>query len=94
MIIIKTKYLLEECVRSGKPDSTTTAVMTADDEYDKDNDDDDDDDDGGMRRLAAVQQEQRPKIDGYSDKYLATARREGEKCCGGDDADYAAVLVY
>ena len=34
MIIIKTKYLLEECVRSGKPDSTMTAVMTADDEYD------------------------------------------------------------
>jgi len=34
------------------------------------------------------------KMDGYSDKYLTTARREGEKCCGGDDADYAAVLVY
>mgnify|MGYP000521729286 CR=1 FL=1 len=44
MIIIK-KYLLEECVRSGKPDSTTTAVMTANDEYDKDDDDGDDDED-------------------------------------------------
>ena len=44
MIIIKTKYLLEECVRSGKPDSTTTAVMTANDEYDKDDDDGNDDD--------------------------------------------------
>ena len=65
-----------------------------DEDDDADDDDDDDDDDGGMRRLAAVQQEQRPKIDGYSDKYLTTARREGEKCCGGDDADYAAVLVY
>ena len=38
--------------------------------------------------------QQRIKSDGYSDKYLTTARREGEKCCGGDDADYAAVLVY
>ena len=38
MIIIKTKYLLEECVRSGKPGSTMTAAMTAADEYDDDDD--------------------------------------------------------
>ena len=45
MIIIKTKYLLEECVRSGKPGSMMTAAMTAADEYDEDNEDDDDDND-------------------------------------------------
>ncbi len=45
MIIIKTKYLLEECVCSGKPGSTTTVAMTAADEYDKDNEDNDDDND-------------------------------------------------
>ncbi len=37
MIIIKTKYLLEECVRSGRPGSTTAAI-TADDQYDDDDD--------------------------------------------------------
>ena len=38
MIIIKTKYLLEECVRSGRPGSTTTAAITADDHYDGNDD--------------------------------------------------------
>ena len=48
MIIIKTKYLLEECVCSGKPSSTmTAAAMTADDQYDEDNDNEDDNDDNG-----------------------------------------------
>jgi len=47
MIIIKTKYLLEECVCSGKPSSTMTAAMTADDQYDEDNDDEDDNEDNG-----------------------------------------------
>ena len=38
MTIIEIKYLLEECVRSGRPGSTTTAAITADDQYNGDDD--------------------------------------------------------
>jgi hypothetical protein len=39
------RAVIEECVRSGKPSSMTTAAMTADDQYDDDDDDDDNDND-------------------------------------------------
>jgi hypothetical protein len=39
------RAVIEECVRSGKPSSMTTAAMTADDQYDDDDNDDDNNDD-------------------------------------------------